>query len=150
MTNGSLMKVESIAECSLWSILQYFWPALNDNGSWKPRFGLLLEWPLKTGFTIGITHVFYALTFARSRGSCLNTRPLGQVFKHRQRDLASVNAMKQLCVIVILAYFTWFQHKPCWKRPLNIKHFFLTLDFSKQNGVSVKLSNVITSLQRHI
>ena len=24
MTNGSLMKVESIAECSLWSILQYF------------------------------------------------------------------------------------------------------------------------------
>ena len=29
MTNGSLMKVESIAECSLWSILQYFRPALN-------------------------------------------------------------------------------------------------------------------------
>ena len=24
MTNGSVMKVESIAECSLWSILQYF------------------------------------------------------------------------------------------------------------------------------
>ena len=24
MTNGSLMKVESIAECSLWSSLQYF------------------------------------------------------------------------------------------------------------------------------
>ena len=24
MENGSLMKVESIAECSLWSILQYF------------------------------------------------------------------------------------------------------------------------------
>ena len=24
MTNGSLMKVESIAECSPWSILQYF------------------------------------------------------------------------------------------------------------------------------
>ena len=31
-TNGSLMKVESIAEC----ILQYFWPALSDNRSWKP------------------------------------------------------------------------------------------------------------------
>ena len=34
MTNGSLillMKVESIAECSNWSILQYFWPALSDN-----------------------------------------------------------------------------------------------------------------------
>ena len=28
MTNGSLMKVESIADCSPWSILQYFWPTL--------------------------------------------------------------------------------------------------------------------------
>ena len=36
MTNGSLMKVESIAECSRWSILQYFWPALGDNWSYKP------------------------------------------------------------------------------------------------------------------
>ena len=37
---GSLMKVESIAECSPWSILQYFWTALSDNWSWKPFFGL--------------------------------------------------------------------------------------------------------------
>ena len=36
LTNGSLMKVKSIAE----SILQYFWPALSDNRSWKPIFGL--------------------------------------------------------------------------------------------------------------
>ena len=35
-----------------WSILQYFWPALSDNRSWKPIFGLLFEWPLKTGFTV--------------------------------------------------------------------------------------------------
>ena len=43
-TNGSLMKVESIAESSLcWSILQYFRPALSDNPSWKPIFGLLLS-----------------------------------------------------------------------------------------------------------
>ena len=34
------MKVESIAECSLWSMLQYFWAALSDNQSWKPIFGL--------------------------------------------------------------------------------------------------------------
>ena len=40
MTSGSLMKVESIAECSPWSILQYFWPALSYNWSWKPFFGL--------------------------------------------------------------------------------------------------------------
>ena len=31
-TNGSLMKVESIEECSL----QYFLPALSDNRPWKP------------------------------------------------------------------------------------------------------------------
>ena len=29
------MKVESIAECSKGSILQYFWPVLSDNRSWK-------------------------------------------------------------------------------------------------------------------
>ena len=40
MTNGSLMKVESIAECSPWRILQYFWPTLTDYWSWKPIFGL--------------------------------------------------------------------------------------------------------------
>ena len=40
MTNGSLMKVDSIAECSPWSILQYFWPALRNNWSWKPIFCL--------------------------------------------------------------------------------------------------------------
>ena len=49
---------------------------------------------------------FYALTFAKSRGRCLNMRPIGQVIKHLQKDPASVNAMKQTCVIVILAYFT--------------------------------------------
>ena len=45
MTNSSLMKVESIAECSLW-------PVLSDNQSWKPIFGLHFEWPLKTSFTV--------------------------------------------------------------------------------------------------
>ena len=40
MTTGSLMKVESIGECSPRSIGQYFWPALSNNWSWKPIFGL--------------------------------------------------------------------------------------------------------------
>ena len=35
MTDGSLMKVETIAECSPWSIMQYFWPALSYNWSWN-------------------------------------------------------------------------------------------------------------------
>ena len=43
MENGSLMKVKSIAECSPWSILQYFWPALSDNWYWKSIFGALLS-----------------------------------------------------------------------------------------------------------
>ena len=37
------MKVKSIAECSKWSILQYFWPALSNNWSWKPFFGLFVS-----------------------------------------------------------------------------------------------------------
>ena len=41
-THGSLMQVESIAECSKESILQYFRPALSDNWSWKPILGLFL------------------------------------------------------------------------------------------------------------
>ena len=72
------------------------------------------------------------------------------MFKHRPRDSASVNAMKQTCVIVILAYFTWFQHKLRWKRLLNIKYLFSYTWFLKQNGVSVKPSSGITSPQRHI
>ena len=50
MTTGCLMKVESIAECSLWSILQYFWPALSDNRSWKPFLVFL---------TVAVLHRFY-------------------------------------------------------------------------------------------
>ena len=53
--------------------------------------------------------LFHALTFAGSRGMCLNTKPIGHLLKHVPRDPASVNAMKQTCVIVILAYFTLFQ-----------------------------------------
>ena len=39
MTKGSLMKIKNISECSPWSILHYFLPALNDNWSLKPIFG---------------------------------------------------------------------------------------------------------------
>ena len=43
------MEVESIAECSTWSILQYFWPALSDNRSWKPIWGFFLSGRLRQG-----------------------------------------------------------------------------------------------------
>ena len=52
---------------------------------------------------------FHALTFAGSRGRCLNTKLIGPVLNHLLRDPASVNEMKQECVIVILAFFTLFQ-----------------------------------------
>ena len=48
--------------------------------------------------------LFHALTFAGSRGSCLNTRPIGRVLKHLRRDPTSVIAMEQTCVIFILPY----------------------------------------------
>ena len=35
-TGVSLMQIKIIAECSLWSILQYFQPAVSYNWSWKP------------------------------------------------------------------------------------------------------------------
>ena len=50
MTNGSLMKVESIAECSLSSILQYFLPPLSDNWSLKPSLVFL---------RVAVLHRFY-------------------------------------------------------------------------------------------
>ena len=49
--------------------------------------------------------IFYALTFVGSRGSCLNTRPPGQEFKHLLRDPENVNAKKQTCMIVFLAFY---------------------------------------------
>ena len=49
MTNGSLIKIESIAE----NILQYFLPALSDNWYCKPIFVL---------FESGrFTHMFYCI-----------------------------------------------------------------------------------------
>ena len=47
---------------------------------------------------------FHASTFVGSPNSCLNMKPLGQMFKHLLRDLASVDAMKQACVIIIIMH----------------------------------------------
>ena len=50
MTNGSLMKVESVAECSKGSILQYFQPSLSDNWYWN-QFVVFLR--------VAVLHRFY-------------------------------------------------------------------------------------------
>ena len=38
------MKVKSIAECSSWSILQYFWPALSDIGIESKKDAKIRNW----------------------------------------------------------------------------------------------------------
>ena len=45
----------------------------------------------------------HALTFAKSRESCLNTRLQDRALRLLPRDPANFNALKQTCVIVILA-----------------------------------------------
>ena len=57
--------------------------------------------------------LFHALTIARSRGCYLNTRPIGRVLKHLPRDQASVNAMKQTCVIVIILAYLPYSNPIC-------------------------------------
>ena len=47
MSNGNLMKAKSIAKCSPWSILQYFWPALSNDRSWKPILVFFLSGRLR-------------------------------------------------------------------------------------------------------
>ena len=49
-TNGGLMKVKSIAECSLGAFCNTFDLHYAMIGLTKTCFGLLFEWPLKTGF----------------------------------------------------------------------------------------------------
>ena len=53
MADYRLMQVKSIAECSNWSILQYFSPTLSYHlNVIKFLVLFIFEWPLKTGFTV--------------------------------------------------------------------------------------------------
>ena len=58
---------------------------------------------------------FHALTFVGSRGLFEHKADKPSV-QHNPRDPASVNAMKQTCVMAILAYFTLFQPNSHRKR----------------------------------
>ena len=54
---------------------------------------LFLGWNKVKYARITITYVYFiALTLAGSLGRCLNTRPIGLVFKQHPRDPAKVNA----------------------------------------------------------
>ena len=58
---------------------------------------------------IGITHVFSCINICRVPRMLFEHEADRPSVQHHPRDRASVNAMKQTCVIVILAYFTLFQ-----------------------------------------
>ena len=61
-TGFRLMQVKSIAECSPWSILQYFGPSLSHLLSIRFLFCLsIFEWPPKTGFTVHKNDLFPVL-----------------------------------------------------------------------------------------
>ena len=58
---------------------------------------------------IGITHVFSCINICRAPRMLFEHEADRPSVQHHPRDPASANAMKQTCVIVILAYFTLFQ-----------------------------------------
>ena len=58
---------------------------------------------------IGITHVFSCINICRVPRMLFEHEADRPSVQHHPRDPASVNAMKQTCVIVILAYFTLFR-----------------------------------------
>ena len=65
--------------------------------------------PEKLLDNIGITHVFSCINICRIPRMLFEHEADRPRVQHHPRDPASVNAMKQTCVIVILAYFTLFQ-----------------------------------------
>ena len=61
----------------------------------------------------------------------------------RLKDLASVNVIKQICVVVTLAYATWFQSKPHTtfsqkKYQENVNSWFFLLTFCKKVWTHLK------------
>ena len=58
---------------------------------------------------IGITHVISCINICRVPRMLFEHEADRPSVQHHPRDPASVNAMKQTCLIVILAYFTLFQ-----------------------------------------
>ena len=68
MTNGSSMNAKSIAECSPWSILQYFWPALSDNWSWNMFLKMVFENRFLVFLRVAVLHKFYCTRKAIQMG----------------------------------------------------------------------------------
>ena len=84
------------------------------NLMFQQRFQCELGWNKVNYARITITHVcFIALTLAGSLGRCLNTRPIGLVFKQHPPDPANVNAWKNMCDPYNLNFVsTWLVNEP--------------------------------------
>ena len=77
-------------------------------------------------------------------------RLLGRVFKHRPRDLASVNETKMCDYYSCIFYHLFYSNQIHTENVAQtLKYPFSYTGFPKQNTVSVKLSKVIASPQRH-
>ena len=83
--------------------------------------------------------------YTGSRGCCLNTRPIGRV-------LNIIRGTRQVLMQWNKHVWSLFLHILPYSSPIRTENAaktlncpFLTLDFSKQNGVGCVLSNVITS-----
>ena len=72
-------------------------------------FKIILVQIYRQSANIGITHVFSCINICRVPRMLFEHEADRPSVQHHPRDPASVNAMKQTCVIVILAYFTLFQ-----------------------------------------
>ena len=70
MTNGILMKVKSIAECSQLEHSAILLTCIKRQSVLKTSFGLLLEWPLKTDFTVFNMLDYYCLELFRVCSAC--------------------------------------------------------------------------------
>ena len=137
MTNSSLMKVKSIAECSPWSILQYFWPALSNESVFKTNFGLLFEWPLMTDFTVSLSSV--ARIYIQSYNS--QDRPL-YMFERSQAIIS-----KKYCFFLCRSFLSWgtvqtpdaMQHHAAFNLGLSCLSKYLFWDFLFLQRVNVQL-----------
>ena len=78
--------VESIAECSPWSIPQYFWPELSDNWSWKPICGLFVSVRF-TQILLYCKHGWGAVLYKHNFLLLVNAKMTDIFYTHRTKNL---------------------------------------------------------------
>ena len=91
MANGSLMKVKSIAEC----ILQYFWPALSYNQSWKQILVFFLSGSLRQ-VLLYITILLIKLILVHSTYYSWQFLSTSNLYKADQPKHVAINAINIL------------------------------------------------------